>query len=156
MAPPLMMFPTVQTHNYLLALLTLPVWAIVGWSFHRGALINLRHGAANMDTLVSLGSTAAFVYSVVAMIALPGQYVYFDTAALIITLIYLGKYLEAAAKGRTGEAIKALMGLQPRTARVIRNGQERDLPKRPGARPADRAGRLWRCAPRAPRRARAG
>jgi Cu+-exporting ATPase len=128
MAPPLMMFPTVQTHNYLLALLTLPVWAIVGWSFHRGALINLRHGAANMDTLVSLGSTAAFVYSVVAMIALPGQYVYFDTAALIITLIYLGKYLEAAAKGRTGEAIKALMGLQPRTARVIRNGQERDLP----------------------------
>ncbi len=128
MAPPLMMFPTVQTHNYLLALLTLPVWAIVGWSFHRGALINLRHGAANMDTLVSLGSTVAFVYSVVAMIALPGQYVYFDTAALIITLIYLGKYLEAAAKGRTGEAIKALMGLQPRTARVIRNGQERDLP----------------------------
>jgi len=128
MAPPLMMFPTVQTHNYLLALLTLPVWAIVGWSFHRGALINLRHGAANMDTLVSLGSTVASVYSVVAMIALPGQYVYFDTAALIITLIYLGKYLEAAAKGRTGEAIKALMGLQPRTARVIRNGQERDLP----------------------------
>jgi len=128
MAPPLMMFPTVQTHNYLLALLTLPVWAIVGWSFHRGALINLRHGAANMDTLVSLGSTVAFVYSVVAMIALPGQYVYFDTAALIITLIYLGKYLEAAAKGRTGEAIKALMGLQPRTACVIRNGQERDLP----------------------------
>jgi len=128
MAPPLMMVPTVQTHNYLLALLTLPVWAIVGWSFHRGALINLRHGAANMDTLVSLGSTVAFVYSVVAMVALPGQYVYFDTAALIITLIYLGKYLEAAAKGRTGEAIKALMGLQPRTARVIRNGQERDLP----------------------------
>ncbi len=128
MAPPLMAFPTVQTHNYLLALLTLPVWAIVGWSFHRGALINLRHGAANMDTLVSLGSTVAFVYSVVAMIALPGQYVYFDTAALIITLIYLGKYLEAAAKGRTGEAIKALMGLQPRTARVVRNGQERDLP----------------------------
>jgi len=128
MAPPLMMFPTAQTHNYLLALLTLPVWAIVGWSFHRGALINLRHGTANMDTLVSLGSTVAFVYSVVAMIALPGQYVYFDTAALIITLIYLGKYLEAAAKGRTGEAIKALMGLQPRTARVIRNGQERDLP----------------------------
>ncbi len=128
MAPPLMAFPTVQTHNYLLALLTLPVWAIVGWSFHRGALINLRHGAANMDTLVSLGSTVAFVYSVVAMIALPGQYVYFDTAALIITLIYLGKYLEAAAKGRTSEAIKALMGLQPRTARVIRNGQERDLP----------------------------
>ena len=128
MAPPLVMFPTAQTHNYLLALQSLPVWAIVGWSFHRGALINLRHGAANMDTLVSLGSTVAFVYSVVAMIALPGQYVYFDTAALIITLIYLGKYLEAAAKGRTGEAIKALMGLQPRMARVIRNGQERDLP----------------------------
>jgi Cu+-exporting ATPase len=65
---------------------------------------------------------------VAATIALPGQVVYYDTAALIVTLIYLGKYLESVAKGRTGEAISKLMGLQPRTARVVRNGQERDLP----------------------------
>jgi len=128
MVPGLMEFPTAQTHNYLLALLTLPVWAYVGWDFHRGALRNLRHGSANMDTLISLGSSVAYVYSLVATITLPSPVVYFDTAALIITLIYLGKYLEHAARGKTGEAIKALMGLRPQTARVERNGVERDLP----------------------------
>ena len=128
MVPSLITFPTAQTHNYLLALLALPVWAYVGWTFHRGALINLRHGTVNMDTLIALGSTAAYVYSLVATIALPGQFVYYDAAAVIVTLIYLGKYLESAAKARTGEAIKKLAGLQPRTARVVRNGQERDIP----------------------------
>src|ERR687884_1169771 len=128
MVPSLMTFPTARTHNYLLALLALPVWAYVGWTFHRSALRNLRHGTVNMDTLIALGSTAAYVYSLVATIALPGTFVYYDAAAVIVTLIYLGKYLESAAKARTGEAIKKLMGLQPRTARVVRNGQERDLP----------------------------
>src|SRR5207244_8880767 len=126
--PSLMTFPTAQTHNYLLALLALPVWAYVGWTFHRGALRNLRHGTVNMDTLIALGSTTAYAYSLVATIALPGRFVYYDAAAVIVTLIYLGKYLESVAKGRTGVAIKKLMGLQPRTARVVRNGQERDLP----------------------------
>jgi len=126
--PQLVTFPTVQTHNDLLALLALPVWAYVGWTFHRGALLNLRHRTVNMDTLISLGTSVAYVYSLVATIALPGQFVYYDVAAVIVTLIYLGKYLESAAKARTGEAIKKLMGLQPRTARVIRNGQERDIP----------------------------
>jgi Cu+-exporting ATPase len=128
MAPALMDFPTAQTHNYLLALLALPVWAYVGRGFHRGALVNLRHGSANMDTLISLGSSVAYLYSVAVTIAAPGQAVYYDTAALIVTLIYLGKYLEAAAKGRTGEAIRQLIGLQPRTALVVRNGAERALP----------------------------
>src|SRR5919202_261489 len=128
MVPSLMTFPTARTHNYLLALLALPVWAYVGWTFHRGALINLRHGTVNMDTLIALGSTAAYVYSLVATIALPGHFVYYDAAAVIVTLIYLGKYLESAAKARTGEAIRKLAGLQPRTARVVRNGQERDIP----------------------------
>jgi Cu+-exporting ATPase len=128
MAPSLMDFPTAQTHNYLLALLALPVWAYVGRGFHRGALVNLRHGGANMDTLISLGSSVAFLYSVAVTVVAPGQAVYYDTAVLIVTLIYLGKYLEAAAKGRTGEAIRRLAGLQPRTARVVRNGTERDLP----------------------------
>ncbi|HEY8283629.1 MAG TPA: heavy metal translocating P-type ATPase [Chloroflexota bacterium] len=128
MIPRLMDFPTMGSHNYLLALLSLPVWAYVGRGFHRGALVNLRHGAANMDTLISLGSSVAYIYSLAVTFAGSDQPVYYDTAALIVTLIYLGKYLEAAAKGRTGEAITRLAGLQPRTARVVRNGQERDLP----------------------------
>jgi len=128
MVPGLMNWPSVQGHNGLLAALTLPVWLGVGWTFHRGALRNARHLTANMDTLVSLGSSVAFIYSLVATVALPGQATYFDTAALIVTLIYVGKYLEAAAKGRATAAITALAGLQPRTAHVVRNGTERDLP----------------------------
>ena len=128
MVPGLMDVPTPRSHNYLLALLTLPVWAFVGWDFHRGALRTLRHGSANMDTLISLGSSVAYIYSLVATVALPGQFVYYDTAALIITLISLGKYLEHAAKGKTGAAITALMGLRPQTARVVRGDIERDLP----------------------------
>ena len=128
MIPGLMDVPSRGTHTYLLALLTLPVWAYVGRGFHRGALVNARHGAANMDTLISLGSSVAYLYSLGVTIAGTDQPVYFDTAALIVTLIYLGKYLEAAAKGRTGVAITRLAGLQPRIARVVRNGQERDIP----------------------------
>lgn len=128
MTPALASWPAPFAHNLLLALLVLPVWGYVGATFHRGALVNLRHGAANMDTLVSLGSSVAYFYSLVAMVALPGQPVYFDTAALIVTLIYLGKYLEALAKGRSAGAIAELLHLRPRTARVIRGGRERDLP----------------------------
>src|SRR5207237_1378267 len=116
--------------NYLLLALTTPVWAIVGWEFHRGALKTLRHGSANMDTLISVGSTAAYVMSVVATFwpHLVGGVTFYDTAALIITLIFLGKYLEARAKGQTNEAIKKLIGLQPQIAHIIRNEQEMDLP----------------------------
>ncbi len=128
MVPGLMDWPTMQSHNYLLAALTLPVWLGVGHNFHRGALRNARHLSANMDTLVSLGSSVAYLYSLVATVALPGQATYFDTAALIVTLIYVGKYLEAAAKGRATEAITALAGLRPRTAHVVRNRAERDVP----------------------------
>ncbi len=128
MIPALMDWPSPRSHGWILAVLTLPIWLGVGWSFHRGALVNLRHGAANMDTLVSLGSSVAFLYSLVATIASPGQAVYFDTAALIVTLIYAGKYLEAAAKRRAVEAITALASLLPRIVHVVRNGSERDLP----------------------------
>jgi len=116
--------------NLLLLALTTPVWAIVGWEFHRGALKTLRHGSANMDTLISVGSTAAYLMSIVATFfpALVGGTTFYDTASLIITLIFLGKYLEARAKGQANEAIQKLMGLQARTAHVIRNGQERELP----------------------------
>ncbi len=116
--------------NIVLLLLTTPVWAIVGWEFHRGALKTLRHGSANMDTLISVGSTAAYIMSVIATFfpQIIGEVTFYDTAALIVTLIYLGKYLEARAKGQTNEAIKKLMSLQARTAHVIRKGQEVELP----------------------------
>ena len=116
--------------NVLLLLLTTPVWAIVGWEFHRGALKTLRHGGANMDTLVSVGSTAAYLMSMVATFLpqVTGSVTFYDTTALIITLIFLGKYLEARATGQANEAIKKLVGLQPRTAHVLRNGLERELP----------------------------
>src|SRR5713101_2188741 len=116
--------------NYLLLVLTTPVWAVVGWEFHRGAIKTLRHASANMDTLISLGSTAAYIMSVVATFfpQVIGGITFYDTTALIVTLIFLGKYLEARAKGQTNEAIKKLIGLQARTAHVIRAGQEVELP----------------------------
>ena len=116
--------------NYLLLALTTPIWAVVGWEFHRGAIKTLRHGSANMDTLISLGSTAAYLMSVVATF-LPrviGAVTFYDTAALIVTLIFLGKYLEVRAKGQTNEAIKKLIGLQVRTAHVVRAGKEGEVP----------------------------
>jgi len=116
--------------NYLLLVLTTPVWAIVGWEFHRGAMKTLRHGSANMDMLISLGSTAAYIMSVVATFfpQVVGSVTFYDTTALIVTLIFLGKYLEARAKGQTNEAIKKLIGLQARTAHIVRAGQEIELP----------------------------
>lgn len=116
--------------NILLLILTTPIWALVGWEFHRGAINTLRHGSANMDTLVSLGSTASYLLSVVATFFphLVGGVTFYDTTALIVTLIFLGKYLEARAKGQTNAAIQKLIGLQARTAHVIRNGSEIELP----------------------------
>ncbi|GCE10603.1 heavy metal translocating P-type ATPase [Tengunoibacter tsumagoiensis] len=116
--------------NILLLILTTPIWAVVGWEFHRGALKTLRHGSANMDTLVSLGSTASYLLSVIATFfpQVVGGTTFYDTTALIVTLIFLGKYLETRARGQTNEAIKKLIGLQARTAHVLRDGIERELP----------------------------
>jgi Cu+-exporting ATPase len=99
--------------------LTVPVYAWTGAVFHRGALEAARHRTTNMDTLVSLGATVAFGYSVIATIALPGQMTYYDVAALIITLIAVGKYLELAGRARAGAAIEALAELQPRTVHLM-------------------------------------
>jgi len=99
--------------------LTLPVYLWAGSVFHRGALEAARHRTTNMDTLVSLGTTVAFGYSVIATIALPGRATYYDVAALIITLIAVGKYLELAGRARAGAAIEALAELQPRTAHLL-------------------------------------
>ena len=119
--------------NIGLLLLATPVQFWAGWRFYRGAWGALKHGQANMNTLVVMGTSAAYLYSAVATLA-PQLFaagradVYFDTSALIITLILLGRLLEARAKGRTNEAIKKLAGLQAKTARVVRDGEEVDVP----------------------------
>ncbi len=124
-----MFFMDVMNMGYVLLLLSLPVWAYFGWRFHRVALKNLRHGQFTMDTLVSVGSTAAFGYSAVSTLVFNSMHnLYYDTAAVIITLILLGKFFEARAKGQTSSAIKKLLGLQPRSARVVRAGDEIDIP----------------------------
>ncbi|MDA8355108.1 MAG: cation-translocating P-type ATPase [Actinomycetota bacterium] len=99
--------------------LGLPVFAWVGADFHRGALSSLRHRSANMDTLVSLGSAVAFSYSVAATVLLPGKPTYFDVAAVIVTLISVGKYLEVLTRRRAGEAIESLASLTPRVAHLV-------------------------------------
>ncbi|MCF8012058.1 MAG: heavy metal translocating P-type ATPase [Clostridiales bacterium] len=104
-----------------------PVQFIAGYRFYSGAFNSLRHGSANMDVLVALGTSAAYFYSVGATFLFSG-YVYYETSAIIITLILLGRLLESAAKGRTSEAIKKLMDLQAKTARVIKDGKEVDIP----------------------------
>lgn len=111
----------------ILMALAIPVQFYVGWQYYVGAFKVLRNGSANMDVLVALGSSTAFLYSIPVAFGLLSGHVYFETAAIIITLIKLGKYLEAKAKGRTSEAIKKLMSLQANTARVIRDGVEADI-----------------------------
>lgn len=119
--------------NFGLLALATPVQFWAGWRFYKGAWGAIKHGQANMNTLVVVGTSAAYLYSLVATVA-PQLFaggradVYFDTSALIITLILLGRLLEARAKGRTNEAIKKLAGLQAKTARVVRNGEEVDVP----------------------------
>src|SRR3712207_1817098 len=119
--------------NLGLLLLATPVQFWAGWRFYRGAWGALKHRQANMNTLVVVGTSAAYLYSAVAALA-PQPFaagradVYFDTSALIITLILLGRLLEARAKGRTNEAIEKLAGLQPKSARVVRGGEEVDVP----------------------------
>ncbi len=110
--------------NWLLFLLAAPVQFYVGRQYYVGAYKSLRNGAANMDVLIALGSSAAFFYSLPVLFGWLTGHVYFETAAMIITLILVGKYLEARAKGRTSEAIKKLMGLRARTARIVRDGAE--------------------------------
>jgi Cu+-exporting ATPase len=115
--------------NWLFLALATPVQFYTGWDYYVGAYYALRNRTANMDVLVARGSSVAYVYSlVVVLFPTVGGHVYFETSAVIITLIKLGKLLEARAKGQTGAAIKKLIGLQPKTARVVRDGEEMDVP----------------------------
>ncbi len=114
--------------HYFFWLLATPVQFYTGWDYYVGGFKSLRNKSANMDVLVALGSSVAYFYSIAVTLGLLEGHVFFETSAAIITLIKVGKLLEAQAKGKTSEAIKALMGLQAKTARVERNGQEIDIP----------------------------
>jgi len=115
--------------NWLFFLLATPVQFYTGWDYYVGGLKSLKNRSANMDVLVAMGSTVAYLYSLgVLMIPVLGDHVYFETSAVIITLIKLGKMLESRTKGKTGGAIRKLMGLRPKTASVIRNQMEIEIP----------------------------
>ncbi len=117
--------------NWLFLALATPVQFYTGWDYYTGGWNSLKLRTANMDVLVAMGSSVAYVYSLaVLLISALGHHVYFETSAVIITLIKLGKMLESRAKGRTGQAIRKLMGLQPRTATVVREGKEEEIPLR--------------------------
>jgi len=121
---------SMSTNNWILLAMATPVQVVAGWQFYVGAYRAIRNRRANMDVLIALGTSAAYLYSLLVTVA-PGVFdgeVYFDTAALIMSIVLLGRYFEARAKGRTSEAIKKLMGLRPRTATVIVDGQEVELP----------------------------
>ena len=112
---------------WIMFVLATPVQFYVGWQYYIGAYKALRNGSANMDVLIAMGSSAAYFYSIPVLLQLISGHVYFETAAVIITLIRLGKFLEARAKGQTSEAIKKLMSLRAKTARVIRADKELEI-----------------------------
>ena len=122
-------------HNeYFQLAIATPVQFIIGFRFYRNAYHALKSKSANMDVLIAMGTTAAYFFSIYNAFFVPAKEgmmmkeLYFEAAAVIITLVLLGKYLEAVAKGKTSEAIKKLMGLQAKTARVIKDGVEKDIP----------------------------
>jgi P-type Cu+ transporter len=124
--------PLLHSQYFQLAVAT-PVQFLIGWRFYRNAYFSLRSGSANMDVLIAMGTSAAYFFSLYnvffeAPTVSGHKDLYFEAAAVVITLILLGKYLEAVAKGKTSEAIKKLMNLQAKTARVIRDGKEMDIP----------------------------
>ncbi len=108
--------------------LAAPVVLWGGWPFHRAAFRNLRHGSVTMDTLVSIGTLAALLWSIVALVALDDAHLYFEVGAVITTLILLGRYFEARARRRSGEAIRSLVELGAKEANVLRDGVEIAVP----------------------------
>ena len=127
--------PRMLSNHYLFWVLATPVQFWAGWQFYQGFWAGLKHKRANMNTLIAVGTSAAYFYSVVAVL-FPGFFtsggreaaVYFDTAVIIIALILLGRFLEIRAKGQTSEAIKKLIGMQAKTAKVVRGGRDVDIP----------------------------
>ncbi|MFH1056629.1 MAG: heavy metal translocating P-type ATPase [Candidatus Micrarchaeota archaeon] len=122
-----MLTPEFEFKTVILFLLATPVQFWAGRQFYQGALSGLRVMSANMDTLIALGTSAAYFYSIASLFGLVKEN-YFEIGAILITFVLLGKYLEAVAKGRASEAIKKLMGLNPKTAIVVKNGREKEIP----------------------------
>jgi len=110
--------------GYILLVLSTPVQFIVGWGIYKSAFGALKNKTANMDSLIALGTSAAYFYSLYIVLFDPMKSQYFEAAAVLITFVMLGRYLEAIAKGKTSEAIKKLMNLSPKIATVIRDGKE--------------------------------
>lgn len=117
-----------SVHHYVVWLFATPVQFYVGWQFYKGTWHALKNKSANMDTLIAIGTTAAYMFSVFTTLFFPSMGQYFEVSAILITLVILGKYLEANAKGKTSEAIKKLIGLSPKIALVLRNGKEIKIP----------------------------
>lgn len=125
--------PSILVNPWVQLILSTPVQFIIGWQFYVGAYKNLRNGSANMDVLVAVGTSAAYFYSIYEMMMwLTHQthqpHLYFETSAILITLILLGKYLEARAKSQTTNALSELLNLQAKEARVIKENKEIMLP----------------------------
>lgn len=120
--------PAILMDHWVQLALATPVQFVIGWQFYKGAWNSLRNGSANMDVLVALGTSAAYFFSLYQVLRGSHQQMYFETSAILITLIILGKYFEAKAKGRTSAAIHKLMGLRAKTALVVRDGLEMDIP----------------------------
>jgi P-type Cu+ transporter len=118
---------TILSNGYFQLVLATIVQFTAGLKFYKGAFNSIRGGGANMDVLVAMGTSAAYFYSVYNLLSGVEEY-YFESSAMIITLILLGKTFEAVAKGKTSEAIKKLMKLQPKVARVLKDGVEVDIP----------------------------
>lgn len=113
--------------EWLFFALATPVQFVAGWSFYINGYKALKNGAANMDVLVAMGSTTAYIYSILIMLGIFPGHGYFESAAVIITLVRLGKYLETRAKGNASDAIRKLLYLRPETAVVLRNGVETQI-----------------------------
>ncbi len=124
------MIPPLQFNGWewLALALSAPVVLVCGWPFHRAALLNLRHGTATMDTLVSLGTLAAFLWSLVVLVGDIDAETYFEVGAVITTLILLGRYLETRARRRSGAAIRSLLELGAKEANILRDGAEIAIP----------------------------
>ena len=120
-----------QYTNFIMLALATPLQFWIGWRFYRGLWDGIRARASNMDTLIAVGTTTAYVYSAIVTIApsyLPFKSVYFETAAIIITLILIGRLLETQTKERASNAVRKLLDIQPKMAKILRNGTEIALP----------------------------
>ena len=118
----------VPYRSWLQLALTIPVMFWCGWQFFTGFWGALRARTANMDSLIAIGTGAAFLYSVFVTVGLVEGELYFEIAAILIMFVLLGKWLEARAKGKASDAIRSLMQLQAKTATVVRNGQDVEVP----------------------------